>query len=284
MTLDQAVSQFVDHLTNQHRAQATIIAYKKDVEQLVELITGRALTPKDITAQHVEEYKQLLTKGNYSNKSISRKLNSIKAFFRFLIEIGELEHNPGTEVIHPKVVSTAPRILNRVEYRALRDACRNDIRISAIVELLLQTGMRISELSDLKLSDVLDDGKTIKLHTDNQTRTIPLNKPAIKALSEYLEDRPPVASDFVFVTKTGKQFLVRNIRAAIDRYFRIAGINDAKVNDLRHTFIAEQLGSGTSLVYISQLVGHKRLTTTERYLKYLGEEKSLGHDARLQEL
>ncbi|HNQ17268.1 MAG TPA: tyrosine-type recombinase/integrase, partial [Candidatus Woesebacteria bacterium] len=72
-----------------------------------------------------------------------------------------------------------------------------------------------------------------------------------------------------FLTKTCRPFLVRNIRTALDRYFRMAGIKEAKVNDLRHTFVAEQLKAGTPLVYVSQLVGHKRITTTEKYLKLI---------------
>ena len=86
----------------------------------------------------------------------------------------------------------------------------------------------------------------------------------------------------VFVTKNGRQFLVRNIRTAIDRYFKLADIKEAKVNDLRHTFIAHQLQAGTPLTLISQLVGHKRLSTTEKYLDVV--KKSPESPAHLEEL
>jgi len=92
-----------------------------------------------------------------------------------------------------------------------------------------------------------------------------------------LEIRPKTANKALFITKTGRPLLVRNIRTAIDRYYRRAGIAGAKVNDLRHTWVAHHLTSGASLVLISKIAGHKRLSTTERYLALIqpikGEEK-----------
>jgi site-specific recombinase XerD len=98
---------------------------------------------------------------------------------------------------------------------------------------------------------------------------VPLNKSAKEALNRYLEIRPKVSDDHVFVTKSGKPFLIRNIRTAIERYFRLAEIKDAKVNDLRHTFVSHHLKHGVSLIVLSKVLGHKRLSTTERYLQYV---------------
>ena len=104
-----------------------------------------------------------------------------------------------------------------------------------------------------------------------------LNKPAADAIAKYLEIRPKSPSHSLFITKTGRPLLIRNIRTAIDRYFRIAGIKEAKVNDLRHTWVAHQLQSGVPLTMVSKLAGHKRLSTTERYLQFIpnhnGESK-----------
>jgi integrase/recombinase XerC/integrase/recombinase XerD len=73
----------------------------------------------------------------------------------------------------------------------------------------------------------------------------------------------------LFITKSGKPFLIRNIRTAVERYFRLAEVKNAKVNDLRHTFVAHHLKHGVSLLLISKVLGHKRLSTTERYLEYV---------------
>ena len=86
----------------------------------------------------------------------------------------------------------------------------------------------------------------------------------------YLEERPKNAkSNYLFITRTGKPLLVRNIRATLKRYFGIAGIKNVTVNSLRHTFIAHHLKRGASLVLISKVVGHKRLSTTEKYLEHI---------------
>ena len=281
-----AQNEFQKSLESTGRATATILAYTKDIEQLLDFVakTGKT-SPEQVDTQDINDFKTHLADKNYTAKSISRKINSIKSFFRYLQSQKKIDSNPATTVTHPKYQLKPPRILTRIEYRALRDACRDDVRISAIVELLLQTGMRIGELANLELEDLdLNEDKiTIRAYESHPSRTIPLNSSAKEALKLYLEDRPKTDTKNVFVTKTGNPFLVRNIRSSIDRYFRLAGIEDAKVNDLRHTFIAHQLTSGTPLVYVSKLVGHKRLSTTEKYLEFI-KEKTAKDKPKLEEL
>lgn len=285
-TLADAQALYEDHLKAEGKADATIIAYTKDVEQLVEFVGKKGKTEVDeVSETDIEEFKKHLKKLRYTGKSISRKINSIKSFFRFLIGQEYIENNPADDVAHPKYEQSPPRVLSKVEYRALRDACRGDARMAAIVEILLQTGMRISELANLHMGDVDFDRNVILIRAQNsrEARKVPLNDAAKKALMDYLEVRPRAKEKTIFLTKTMRPFLVRNIRTAIDRYFRLAGIKDAKVNDLRHTFIVEQLKAGTPLVYVSQLVGHKRITTTEKYLKLI-EQPEMEPNIQIEEL
>lgn len=284
--LSEAQKSFVQYLQDSGKAYATVIAYGKDIEQLVEYLAGKGkLYASEIVAEDIDEFKDLLKKQRYTGKSISRKINSIKAFFRFLLSNGFIDSNPAEVISHPKFDQTPPRILTKLEYRALRDACRGDIRMSAVVELLLQTGMRISELAALQVQDIDFERNSITIQPQNSrpARKVPLNMAAKKALLAYLDVRPRAREKTVFLTKTCRPFLVRNIRTALDRYFRLAGIKDAKVNDLRHTFIVEQLRAGTPLVYVSQLVGHKRITTTEKYLKLI-EAPDLAPNVQIEEL
>ena len=263
---------FLEELRKRKKARSTILAYGKDVEQFIEMAEkdGNA-QPVQITPEIVEKFSTDLQSKRYTNKSIVRKLNSLKTYFTFLRDSGAIDRNPVTRVSKPKYDHSAPRILSKLEYRALRDSCRGDRRISAVVEILLQTGMRISELAHLKVDAYTPAKKTMAIDDleTNHTRIVPLNNAAVRVLEDYLSIRPKTREKTVFITKTCKPFLVRNIRSAIDRYFRLAGITGAKVNDLRHTFIVEQLSAGTPLVYVSQIVGHKRITTTEKYLQYL---------------
>ena len=267
LNLSSAREAFVNDLKKKGRSTSTILAYNKDVAQLIEFVAkDKVSLPQDVTAEQIEAFKAGLAADNYTAKSISRKLNSIKTFCRFLISQSLIKDNPATGIAHPQYEIKPPRILTKMEYRSLRDVCREDIRLYAIVELLLQTGIRIGELANLTLNDIDNNQLTIKPFESHLQREIPLNKAAQTALTAYLKIRPKSRTNQVFITKTGKGFLIRNIRTAIDRYFKMADIKNAKVNDLRHTFIAHQLQSGTPLTLISKLVGHKRLSTTEKYL------------------
>jgi integrase/recombinase XerC len=285
-TLLDAQVLFTESLKEAGKANATVIAYSKDIEQLVAFVTKKGKVDVDeITSEDIDEFKALLNKQRYTGKSISRKINSIKAFFRYLIAQNILTNNPADVITHPKYEQSPPRILSRIEYRALRDACRGDARMSGVVELLLQTGMRISELAALQMSDIDFERNIIVIQAQNSrgARKVPLNVAAKTSVTDYLQVRPRAREKTVFLTKTCRPFLVRNIRTAIDRYFRLAGIKGSKVNDLRHTFIVEQLKAGTPLVYVSQLVGHKRITTTEKYLKLI-EAPEMEPNIQIEEL
>lgn len=274
LSLSSARERFINHLEKQKRSISTILAYGKDVEQLVEYLAGQKITQvSSVEKAHIETFKEDLGKRNYTLKSISRKLNAVKTFFRFLKAEGVIRQDPSEEITHPKYEVKPPRILSKLEYRALRDACRDDARIGSIVELMLQTGIRIGETSRLELDDVSENEIKIRVYQSQPERTVPLNKAAKTALDRYLNQRPKTRAKNVFVTKTGRPLLVRNIRTAIDRYFRIAGIQDARVNDLRNTWLVHHLVSGTNVVFLSKMAGHKRLSSTEKYLAYIKGRK-----------
>ncbi len=288
ISLKDSHQQFIGHLKGRSRASATILAYGKDIDQLVTYLTSEnKQNAEDITTEDLQSFMNKLSKEGYTAKSISRKTNSTKTFFKFLKSGGLISDDPAISLEHPKFENKPPRILSKIEYRALRDAARGDIRISAVIELLLQTGIRIGELAKLSVEDLLLEGESPALNVPpgegTTERNIPLNKPVVEAIKKYLEIRPKTPNKALFVTKTGRPLLVRNIRTAIDRYFKMAGIKDAKVNDLRHTWVAHHLASGTSLTLISKLAGHKRVSTTERYLQFI-QGRSTESKVKLEEL
>lgn len=267
-----AHQEFIDFLKGKKHSSATILAYGKDIDQLASFLEELEKHQiGDVSKEDIQAFLGKLSEKGYTPKSLSRKLNSTRTFYRFLKVNEYITDDPSLLVSHPQYELAAPRILKPTEYRALRDAARNDARMYAIIELLLQTGIRIGELADLRMEDVRDDSLKIRPHEKHEERVVPLNKSAKEALLRYLGIRPKIEDNHVFVTKSGKPFLVRNIRTAIERYFRIAGIENAKVNDLRHTFVAHHLKHGVSLVLLSKILGHKRLSTTERYLDYVQE-------------
>lgn len=281
--LRDASVEFKNYLKSNQSSTATIVAYGKDVEQLVSFLEElQKHHVHEVSKEDIEAFLAKMAGGGYTPKSVSRKLNSTRTFYRFLKVSEYITDDPSLLVAHPQYHLAPPRILTPTEYRALRDAAQNDARMYAIIELLLQTGIRIGELASLKMEDVKKDSLHIPAVEKHEERTVPLNSRAKEALRRYMEVRPKIENGPLFVTKSGKPFLVRNIRTAIERYFRIAEIKNAKVNDLRHTFVAHHLRHGVSLILLSKLLGHKRLSTTERYLNFVPERaKETGNISEL---
>jgi len=272
--LPRLVEQFVESLKAQGRSEFTIVAYKKDLQQFIGFITSKEKNDaREIVKEDIDAFINKLLQENYTKKSASRKLNSIRTFFRYLKSQLIINQNPSLDVLHPKYTLVPPRILSEMEYRALRDATKEEPRTYALIEILLQTGIKIGELVNLRLEDVKSNSLYIRPYGKNPGREVPLNKAAKKAIDQYLKSREKIntSSDCLFVTRTGRPILIRNVRQVIVRYFNEVGINDATINDLRNTFITHQLMNGASLEYIAKIVGHRRLSSTERYLNLIKE-------------
>ena len=283
-TIKNLLPKFINSLEEKGRSPSTILAYRADLEQLVVYTKSKNIVyPEQVTQEIIEAFRDTLLAENYTPKTVSRKLNAVKTFFRFLMEENYVDKDPSQNVAHPKIQASVPKYLSPLEYRALRDVVRDDARIAAIIELILQTGLRISEVANLKLDNIKKDELSIEAHATQPKRSIPLNRPAKEAIDRYLKERPKTDSPYLFVSKNGKPLAVRNIRAAIDRYMQKAEIPDYSVNDLRTTFIVQNLTAGVDLVLLSQVVGHKRLSTTERYLE-LAEIEEPGKRRYLEEL
>lgn len=283
-TLKNLLPKFINDLETKGRSPSTVLAYRADLEQLVEFAEKKQKPYPDAVGQDViEAFRDTLLADKYTPKTVSRKLNAVKTFFRFLVAQNYISRDPSQSVAHPKIETSVPKFLSQIEYRALRDVIRGDIRISAIVELILQTGIRISEVANIKLQNLTDNKLKIEAYATQPERTVPLNKRSKEAVDLYLRQRPKSDAPYLFVSKNGKPLAVRNIRAAIDRYMQKSDIPGYSVNDLRTTFIVENLKAGVDLILLSQVAGHKRLSTTERYLE-LAQIKEPGKKQELVEL
>lgn len=276
--------KFTDYLNGKGRSPATVLAYKSDLDQLVNFLANREkVLPEQVRSSDLDSFRDTLLTDKYTPKSVSRKLNAVKTLFRWMLSQNFISSDPSSTVAHPKVDINTPKFLSQLEYRALRDVVRSDVRIAAIVELILQTGLRISEVASLKKLNVKENELKIESYAAQPERVIPLNKPARDAINLYLGQRPKVDSPYLFASKNGKPLAVRNIRASISRYMQKAELPSYSVNDLRTTFMIENIKAGVDLVLLSQVSGHKRLSTTERYLELVGV-KEPGKKSSLVEL
>ncbi|MCD6225713.1 tyrosine-type recombinase/integrase [bacterium] len=284
LALENTIRLFIQNLKNQGRSSNTIIAYQGDLNQFQTFLAQEGISSiEEIKTKHIENFKRHLEKNKYTPKSISRKLNSLKSFFRFLEKEGLITEDPSRDVSHPKLEPSLPRILKPLEYRALRDACRHDPRTTAIVELMLQAGLRIGEVANLRLNDIKETEIIIQPYESHPGRKVPLNQAAKRAIENYLAVRGEANTNHLFITKTGRPLLIRNIRSTLRNYFKKSGLEGVKVNDLRNTFIAYQLAAGVPLDVISRIVGHQRISTTEKYLQLI-EKPENKRTIKLKEL
>ena len=156
------INDFVTHLQSQGKSEFTVVAYKKDLEQFVGFLTTKEKT--DIR----EVKKRILTALlKSSSPTDTQKISLTQAqlnpyFFRYLKNLLVIDQNPSLDVTHPKYTSTSPRILSKLEYHALRDFAKDDSRTYALVEILLQTGIKIGELANIHSEDLKDSMLSVR--------------------------------------------------------------------------------------------------------------------------
>ncbi len=272
-------AEFRHYLEQEGKSSATIIAYAKDVSQLLEIIPVDKLknATEILLSQAIDKLTQQYA---LSPKTISRKLNSFRVFFRFLALQGKVVGNAAEKVAHPRYTQKPPRILSQPELLALREVSRGNPRLYTMIELLKQTGIRIGELARLTVGDVHLSAPlpyiSICGFSSVPAREVPLNERAQKELKTYMQGQKDLSDNNhpLFATRDGKHIAIRNIRSSIDRAMHKAGITDACVNDLRNTFVVSQLRAGTPIDLVGQIVGHRSKVTTSKYLSMLGKDYS----------
>ncbi len=282
-----SIENFLRYLAVEKNASPhTRAAYGRDLSQFYAFLSSEAsaseidtLGVEGITTAHIRAFVQDLFHRN-SKVTISRKLSSIRSFFRFLMRKGELSANAAELVSSPRTGSYLPSALTAEETSCLIDSAKDApcghtfkaLRDLAIVEVLYSSGIRVSELTGLRLSH-LDKAKGVirVLGKGGKTRLAFLGDKAEAALSEYLEARGALCGDaFLFVADEGavKAVSVRTVQRIIGKYADLSGINKRPTpHTLRHSFATHLLDSGVDLRSIQEMLGHSKLSTTQRYTK-----------------
>jgi integrase/recombinase XerC len=251
--------------------------YQNDLTKLIEFLEDRGVTRlKQVSLRDLENYQAEMDRRGFKASTRERKTYAIKSFFRFLHYHGMLATNVASRLIPPRRNKPEPRFLSEDEYQRLLQACSHNTRDAAIIEALLQTGMRLSELTRLTIYDV-EIPKRINREPDNTgtvrvTRkggnvdTIPLNYKACRALNAWLQVRPKVDHPSLFVTKFHTPMGKRAIQYTVYKYLQTAGIRNASVHTLRHTMATHHIARGTDPKTIQETLGHASLETTVRYI------------------
>jgi site-specific recombinase XerD len=284
-TLQQALAVFDSiGMPSRNYSKATRTHYKSDIQILLAFLQSMGVTEvRQVTLAHLEFYQAEMDLGEYRASSRNRKTHAIKSFFDFLKRQRIIKVNPADELIPPTPSHDEPRVLTRHEYQALLRAVSHDIRDAAIIELFLQTGIRLSELAQLTTHDISLPTKITK-DPDNmgsirvkrkggRFEMIPLNYKACKALAAYLRIRPSIPEPGLFISKYKEPLGKRSIQNIVKKYMEEAGIAEAHTHTLRHTHATHHAAKGTPLPVIQGNLGHASLKTTSIYITLAKESQ-----------
>lgn len=277
LTFATAQARFLDLLAGRNRSQATIRAYQTDLRQFfawLEQNNATATEPARVERADVSEYLTHLARRKLSGVSRARKLAALREFFRYLEGEGLLRRSPVAGIETPKKEQGTRTSLRRDEYTQLLALAGANPRDFAILTVFLQTGIRLSELCELRLGDVdLIARRLLVRHGKGmQAREIELERKGIDALKRWLKARPGAAGDWLFLNRYGQRLGHRGVQKLIETYCRKAGLTKrASVHSLRHTFATAKARQGISAPRLQRWLGHRSLNTTQLYIHLAGE-------------
>lgn len=280
------IGEFLAYLgTERAFSPKTISAYSFDLGKFCAFADkemGGSWQWADVSQGNIRVFLQALADKGNAPITRGRKLAVIKSFFKFLLSDDRLKVNPAERVRMPKPQEKEPSYLTEKEYGRLLEAVRDKatkyfkLRDSAIIKTLLGMGLRLSELAGLNIGDISFEDSTIKVkRKGNQERILPANNDVMTVLKRYLKTRKSAANqDPLFLSKRNRRIANASIWHLVRKYFKETHIEKNRVSPhtLRHTFATTLLKNGENIFTIKELLFHRNLHTTERYLHINSDE------------
>ena len=256
------MNEFLNYLKDERNySDKTILNYKMDLENFYNYINKKKT--KKIDFDFLQEYIENLSQKKYSTKSIQSHISSLKSYFKFLYNKNYINVNPAELLCLPKNEIKLPNYLTIIDLEKIYELDLS-LRDKLIVELLYSTGIRLSELVNIKISDINFYDKTIKvLGKGNKERYVLLGSVCSKLLKEYINNENRV---YLLLNKNGNKLSERGVEYIIEKIFKSVNVH-AKLtpHTLRHTFATHMLDNGCDLVTVQKLLGHSDLSTTSIY-------------------
>ncbi len=277
--MEEAIQKFIKYIHKTKKSsENTEVSYQRDLEKLMYYLnTQLHITSwSEANATSLNSYVLHMEEEKYAASSISRSIASIRAFFHYLEKKDVIPENFAEDLKPPKIEKKAPQILEIEEVDLLLKqpdpSTPKGLRDMAMLELLYATGMRVSELISLRLSDVNLNMCYVTCTDKKNERVIPFGQTAKKALAEYLEKGRPVLlkkgnSDSFFTNTSGRQMSRQGFWKVLKGYAAQAGIEtDITPHTLRHSFATHMIQNGADLKSLQEMLGHSDISTTQMYV------------------
>lgn len=268
---------FLDYLKFEKRySQHTLLSYQNDLEQFFAYLASQFDAPalNKVTSMYIRSWLAELKEGGLSSKSINRKISTLRSFFKYQMKTGSLEQTPMTTVTAPRVNKRLPVFVEQNDMALLFE----DVAFSddwqgrterLVLELFYHTGMRLSELINLKESQLDASQSQVKvLGKGNKERILPVSAELMRTLKDYVQDKPIKESGIqqVFVTEKGKPLQPRSVYAFVKKHLaQVTTIQKKSPHVLRHSFATHLMNNGAELNAVKELLGHSSLAATQIY-------------------
>lgn len=280
--MKEEIKNFNKYLKQEKGAsENTCVSYQRDLLHMAVYLEGMGITETSkVTKTVLNSYVLHLEKEGKASTTVSRTLASMKAFFSYEFKQGQIKRDPAESIHAPKIEKKMPTILSIDEVDRLlaqpSGTSAKEIRDRAMLELLYATGIRVSELIHLELTDINMPIGFITCHDEHKERTIPFGRVAKEALSKYLESAREELlkgkeSSLLFTNCSGGSMSRQGFWKIIKYYGTKAGIEeDITPHTLRHSFAVHLIGNGADIKAVQTMMGHSDLATTQMYAAYAG--------------
>ena len=268
------LDSFLNYLSKEKRfSPHTVIAYENDLKQFFEFVSVFGQEDlKEVNHQMVRSWIVDMVNQNFVSKTVNRKISSLRSFVKWCLNNGYIDKSPLKKIIAPKISKKLPEFVKEsdIQFEKISHYFQDDFegkRNILIIELLYQTGIRLSELINLKIENIQSD--SIKVFGKrNKERIIPISRDLFDKINEYLILRKVITTelDFLLLLQNGKKMYDKFVYRVINSYLSLeTNLEKRSPHVLRHTFATHMMNNGAGLEVLKDLLGHANLTATQVY-------------------